>query len=119
MRAQKGRGASGTGFGYNYLTLRVPVSPGDTRKAIRVLAHYKAKTKRGVAMAMLNPALTVRICLGVAAICATGALWGFSNTETRDYGDAPLIAAVVGVILGGGSLLLAAIVTYRVRVLKR
>lgn len=118
MRAQKGRGASGTGFGYNYLTLRVPVSPADTREAMKVLAHYKAKTKRGVALAMLNPALTVRICLGVAAVCAIAALWGLSNTETRAYGDAPLIAAVVGVILGGGSLLLAAIVAYRVRVLK-
>lgn len=118
MRAQKARGASGTGFGFNYLTLRVPVSPGDTREAMKVLAHYKARTRRGIALAMIKPGLTIRICLGVAGLCAIAALWGFSNTETRAYGDAPLFAAVIGVILGGGSLLLAAIVAYRVRVSK-
>lgn len=118
MRAQKGRGASGTGFGFHYLTLRVPVSPGDTREAMKVLAHYKARTRRGIALAMIKPWLTIKICLGIAAACAIAALWGFSNTQTRAYGDAPLYAAVIGVILGGGSLLLAAIVAYRVRVLK-
>lgn len=115
MRAQKPRGASGTGFGYNYLTLRVPVSPGDTREAMKVLAHYKARTKRGVAIAMRDPSLTIRVCLGAAVVCAIAAIWGFSNTETRDYGDGPLIAAVVGVIAGGAALLLAGIAAYRVR----
>ncbi len=115
MRAQKPRGASGTGFGYNYLTLRVPVSPGDTREAMKVLAHYKARTKRGVAIAMRNPALTSRICLGLAAVCAIAAIWGFSNRETQAYGDAPLVAAVVGVMVGGAALLLAGIVAFRVR----
>jgi hypothetical protein len=118
MRAQKTRGASGTGFGFTYLNLRVPVAPGDTREAMKVLAHYKARTRRGIAVAMIKPGLTIRICLGLAAFCAVAALWGFANTQTRDYGVAPLVAAVVGVILGGGSLLLAAIVAYRVRVLK-
>jgi hypothetical protein len=118
MRAQKGRGASGTGFGFHYLTLRIPVAPGDTREAMKVLAHYKVKTRRGVALAMIKPGLTIWICIGVAVVCGIAALWGFSNTQTHAYGDAPLYAAVVGVILGGGSLLLAAIVAYRVRVLK-
>lgn len=119
MRAQKARDASGTGFGYNSLTLRVPVSPGDTREAMKVLAHFKAKTKRGVAIAMLKPALTVRICLGIAGVCALAAIWGVSNAEARDYGEASLVAAIVGFILGGAALLLAGIVAYRVRVLKR
>lgn len=119
MRAAKGRGSSGTGFGFNYMWLRVPIASGETREAMRVLQHYKSTTKRGVAIAMKNPRLTIMICFGVAAVCAIAALWGFWNRETRIYGDGPLIAAVTGVIIGIGALLLAAIVAYRVRVLKR
>lgn len=119
MRAAKGRGASGTGFGFNYFQLRIPVAPGHTREAMRVLQHYTARTKRGVAIAMRKPRLTIGICLGLAAVCALAALWGFANRETYAYGEAPLVAAVVGVILGAGALLLAAVVAYRVRVVKR
>ena len=115
MRAQKTQGASGTGFGFNYITLRVPVSSGETRQAMKVLAHYNLKTKRGVSIAMRHPAMTIRVSLGVAAACAIAAIWGFSNRETQVYGVAPLIAAILGVIVGGVALLLAASVAFRVR----
>lgn len=116
MRSQKGRGASGTGIGFNYMWLRVPVAPSETRESMKVLAHYKAATRRAPSIAMKNPKLTLRICIGIAIICAIAAIWGFANRETRDLGDAPLYAAVIGVIAGLGALLLAAIVSYRVRV---
>lgn len=119
LRAAKGQGASGTGFGFEHFWLRIPVAPAETREAMKVLAHYKARTRRGVAIAMLRPDLTVKICLGLAAFCAVAAIWGFANRETRAYGDLPLIAAVAGVLIGGGALILAAVVGYRVRVDKR
>jgi hypothetical protein len=118
MRAQKPRGASGGGIGFIKLTLRVPIAGGDTREAMRVMTHYRKTTRRGVAIAMKKPGLTIGICLGVAAICAIGAFWGLSNRQTQAFGDAPLLAAVIGVIAGIGALILAAIIAYRVRVLK-
>lgn len=118
LRAQNSRGASGLGVGFTYATLRIPIAPGDRRAAIQVYAHYKRITRRGPAIALINPKLTLRICLGLAAVCAIAAVWGFANRESRAYGDAPLYAAVIGVVLGGGALLLAAIVRDRVRGIK-
>jgi len=118
MRAQKGRGASGAGIGFNQMWLRVPIASGETREAMKVMQHYLAVTKRSPAIAMRNPKLTIRICLGIAAVCAVAAAGGLSNTRTRISGDAPLYAAVIGVVLGLGVLVLAAIVFFRVRVEK-
>jgi len=119
MRARRGPGASGTGFGYDHSWLRVPIAAGETREAMKVMKHYSATTKRSPALAMINPKLTLQTCFGIAAICAISAAWGFLNSQTRAYGDAPVYAAVIGVIAGLGALLLAAIVSYRVRVDKR
>jgi hypothetical protein len=118
MRASKSRGASGTAFGFTCLWLRVPVAASETREAMRVLAHYRGTTRRGVALAMRKPSLTIGICLGVAAACALAASWGFANREASHLAEAPLVAAVTGVILGIGALILAGIVAYRVHVLK-
>jgi len=118
MRAQKGRGASGTGGGFTYLWLRVPIAGGDTREGIKVFQHYRATTQRRPAIAMRNPKLTMQVCLGLTLVCGLAAMWGMSNTETRAYGDAPLYAAVIGVIVGLAALLLAAIVLFRVRMEK-
>lgn len=118
MRAQKGRGSSGAGFGFNYMWLRVPIASGEAREAMKVLQHYKRTTKRAPAIAMRNPALTIKVCFSVGAVCAIAAIWGFANAQSDNLGDAPLYAAVIGVITGIGALILAAIVFYRVRVLK-
>lgn len=119
MRAHRGPGASGVGMGYDHSWLRVPIAAGETREAMKVMKHYSATTRRSPALAMINPKLTRQICFGIAAICAISAIWGFLNSQTRAYGDAPLYAAVIGVIAGLGALLLAAIVSYRLRVDKR
>lgn len=119
MRARRGGGSSGISFGYEYSWLRVPVAPSETREAMKVMKHYTASTRRGPPLALINVKLTQQICLGIAAVCAIAAIWGLSNTQTRAYGDAPLYAAVIGIIAGGGALLLAAIVFFRVRVDKR
>lgn len=119
MRTQKSRGASGVGFGFTYMWLRVPIASGETREAMKVMQHYRAITRRGPAIAMLNPKLTMKVCLGIGLVCALTAAWGLSNTRTQAYGDAPLYAAVIGVIVGCASLLLAGIVFFRVRVEKR
>ena len=86
--------------------------------AARAGADIKELAKRGVAIAMMNPKVTIGICLGLAALCGIAALWGFANASSRELGQAPVIAAVAGIIIGLGALILAAIVFFRVRVTK-
>jgi hypothetical protein len=119
FKTRRSAGASGTGgFSFTHTFLRVPVAAGEGREATKVFAHYTRITRRGVAIAMRNPKLTISICLGIAAVCALAAAWGFANREAAHLAEAPLVAAVTGVILGIGALLLAGIVAYRVHVLK-
>jgi hypothetical protein len=118
-KTRRSAGASGTGgFGFIHTYLRVPVAANEGREATKVFAHYTRITRPRIAIAMKDPQLTIWICLGVAAVCAVAAAWGFANREASHLAEAPLVAAVTGVILGLGALLLAGIVAYRVHVLK-
>jgi hypothetical protein len=118
MISRRTGGSSGTNYGTDHHWLRIPVGANEGREATKAFAHYKKTTKRGVAIAMRNPKLTYTICFVLVAICAISALWGFSNRVGNVYGDAPLYAAIIGVLGGLGALILAAIVFLRVRVLK-
>ncbi len=119
FRTRRSAGASGMGgFSFTHTYLRVPVAVDEGREATKVFAHFTRITKPRIAIAMMNPKLTIQVCLGVVAVCALAAIWGFANREAQHLAEAPLVAAVVGVILGLGALLLAGIVAYRVHVLK-
>lgn len=93
-------------------SLRFPVA-GDARaEGIRAYDHFRGFAEAAQArtsIAMRNPKRTIQVCLGLLAICAAAAIWGFASRHDGQS-VAPLVAAVCGVIIGLACLLMIAIV---------
>ncbi len=103
--------SSGTGrLITHHSELRIPLARGASAEASKVLAHYTAVT-RGETIA--RPGfwtLRIRIGLWGAGLGAVSAALGLALIALKvELGDAPLVMAVAGMMVGLGGLLLAGI----------
>ena len=93
------------------LTLRFPVPARYRAEGVRVYEHFAPLVVPRQAIALRNPAKTIRIALAVAAAGAAAFAWGYWSASRSDGQDlVPLVAAIVGAI-GGATALLIALIT--------
>lgn len=98
-----------------YLAFRVPFPAGARADARRVYDHFEPLLRQRPALAFRNPALTIRIALGLALAFAAAAAWGFWRAKTGHSDDvAALVAAVTGSIIAPVALIVA-LLTARMR----
>jgi len=91
-----------------YLAFRVPFPAVARTDARRVYDHFEPLLRRCPALAFRNPALTIRIALGLAVTFGAAAAWGFWRAKTGHSDDvAALVAAVVGTIIAPVALVIA------------
>lgn len=90
------------------MTLRFPVPARYRAEGVRVYDYFAPLLPQRQSIALRRPGATIRIALVVAAICASAFAWGLSQAKLVDGGNiAPLIAAVIGAIVGLAALLIA------------
>ena len=103
FHARYPRGRSG---GSVPVCIRVPIARGAEADARRVYDHFEPLLRPREAIALRNPALTVRIALAVALAGAVAAAWGVANL--RSGGELNVTATIAALV--GGILVLPALV---------